>query len=31
METSRDNDRQRKESPYMEMSRDNDQKRCVYK
>ena len=28
---SRDNDRQRKESPYMEMSRDNDQKRCVNK
>ena len=27
---SRDNDRQRKESPYMEMSRDNEQKRCVY-
>ena len=26
MEMSRDNDRQRKESPYMEMSRDNDQK-----
>ena len=31
MELSRDNDRQRKESPYMETSRDNDQKRCVYK
>ena len=31
MEISRDNDRQRKESLYMEMSRDNDQKRCVYK
>ena len=28
---SRGNDRQRKESPYMEMSRENDQKRCVYK
>ena len=28
---SRDNDRQRKESPYMEMSRENAQKRCVYK
>ena len=28
---SRDNDRQRKEFPYMEMSRDNDQKKCVYK
>ena len=27
----RDNGRQKKESPYMEMSRDNDQKRCVYK
>ena len=26
MEISRDNDRQRKESPYMETSRDNDQK-----
>ena len=26
----RDNDRQKKESPYMEMSRDSDQKRCVY-
>ena len=26
MEKSRDNDRQGKESPYMEMSRDNDQK-----
>ena len=31
MKMSRGNDRQRKESPYMEMSRDNDQKRCVYK
>ena len=28
---SRDNDRQRKETPYMEMSRDNEQKRCIYK
>ena len=28
---SRDNDRQKKESPYMEMSRDIDKKRCVYK
>ena len=27
MEMSRDNARQKKESPYMEMSRDNDQKR----
>ena len=27
MEKSRDNDRQGKESPYMEMSRDNDQKK----
>ena len=26
MKMSRDNDRQRKESPYMEISRDNDQK-----
>ena len=26
MEMSRDNDRQRKESPYMEITRDNDQK-----
>ena len=26
MKMSRDNDRQRKELPYMEMSRDNDQK-----
>ena len=31
MEMSRDNDRQRKESPYMEMSRGDDQKRSVYK
>ena len=31
MKMSRGNDRQRKESPYMEMSRDNDQKRCVYR
>ena len=31
MEMSRDNDRQRKEYPYMEMSRDNDQKKCLYK
>ena len=31
IEMSRDIERQRKESPYMEMSRDNDQKRCVYK
>ena len=31
MEMSRDNDRQRKQSPYMEMSGDNEQKRCVYK
>ena len=31
MEMSRDNDRQRKESPYIEISSDNDQKRCVYK
>ena len=29
MEMSRDKDRQRKESPYMEMSRDNDQKMRV--
>ena len=28
---SRDNDRQRKVSPYMEMSPDNDQERFVYK
>ena len=28
---SLDNDKQRKESPYMELSRDNDQKGCVYK
>ena len=27
---SRDNDRQRKESPSMELSRDNVQKKCVY-
>ena len=27
MEMSRDNDQQKKESPYMEMSRDNDQKK----
>ena len=27
MEMSRDNDRQRKESSYMEMSRDKDQKK----
>ena len=31
MEMSRDNDRQKKEIPYMEMSCDNDQKRCVYR
>ena len=31
MEMSSDNDRQRKETPYMEKSRDNDQKMCVYK
>ena len=31
MEMSRDNDRKRKESPYMEMSRDNDQKSCLDK
>ena len=31
MEMSRDNDRKRKESLYMEMSRDNNQKGCVYK
>ena len=31
MEMSRDNDRIRKESPYMEMSLDNYQKVCVYK
>ena len=31
MEMSRDYDRQRKESPYMEMSLDNEQKKCVYK
>ena len=28
---SRDNDQQRKESLYLELSRDNDQKGCVYK
>ena len=28
---SRDIDRQREESSYVEMSRDNDQKRCIYK
>ena len=28
---SRDNDRKREESPYMEMSGDIDQKRSVYK
>ena len=31
MEMSRDNDRKRKESRYVEMSRDNEQKRCVKK
>ena len=31
MEMARDKDRQRKGSPYMEMSRDNNQKRCIYK
>ena len=31
MEMSRDNDRQRKESPHTETSRENAQKRCVYK
>ena len=31
MEMSRDNDQQRKESPYMEMSDDNDQKKDAYK
>ena len=29
MEMSRNNDRLKKESPYMEMSRDNDQKEYV--
>ena len=30
MEMSRDNDQQRKESPYLEKSRDSDQKKiCI--
>ena len=31
MQMSRQKDRKRKESPFMEMPRDNDQKSCVYK
>ena len=29
MDMTRDNDRKRKDYPYMERSRDNDQRRCV--
>ena len=28
---SRDNERQKNKSPYLELLRDNDQNRCVYK